>query len=240
MARSLARDESARWGRWPDPSGTVRERFEDDSRAFWRRKRGQTTAAAPPMAPSRALGERDRGGPGRILRGSWPEPSGTIRERFEDVVAAEAPADQAGGPGDGAEPCAGRARPGGGLARSFREAGRNLRGRFENDSRTIRGRFGGGSAVRPRRRPRRWRGALRWASATGGNGGRILRGSWPDPSGKLAGSFGDDSRTSWRRKRRQTTPATSAMAPGGEQNRGGLWGAHCGRGRGGRAPGRNR
>ena len=176
-------------------------------------------AGGPVMARSRALGERDR-------RGSWPDPSGnlagtfgdgsrTVRGRFEGVWAAEAPSDQADGPGDGAEPCGGRARPEGTLAGSFGEPGRNLRGRFEDDSRTVRGRRGGGSAVSPGRRPRRWRGAVRSASATGGDPSRILRGSWPDPSGKLAESFGDDPRTSGRRKRGQTTPATSAMAPGG-------------------------
>ena len=174
-------------GRFENDSRMIRGRFEDGSRASGRRKRRQPRPAVPAMARSRALGERDR-------RGSWPDPSGnlagtfgdgsrTVRGRFEGVGAAEAPSDQADEPGDGAEPCAGRARPEGTLAGSLREAGRILRGRFEDDSRTVRGRRGGGSAVRPRRRPRRWRRA--------------------------------------------------------EQNRGGLWGSRCGRGRGDRAPGRN-
>ena len=139
------------------------------------------------MAPSRAVGERDRWG-------SWPDPSGklagtfgdgsrTVRGRFEGVGAAEAPSAQADEPRDGAEPCGRRARPEGTLAGSFGEAGRILAGRWPDASGTIRGRRGGGSAVRPRRRTRRWRRA--------------------------------------------------------EQNRVGLWGSHCGRGRGDRAPGRN-
>ena len=72
---------------------------------------------------------------------------------------------------------------GGKLAGSFREAGGKLagtlrdgsgtvRGRFEDDSRTIRGRRGGESAERPRWRPRRGRGVLRWARAPGGDPGR--------------------------------------------------------------------
>jgi hypothetical protein len=47
-------------GSWPKPSGTVRERFEDGSRAYWRRKRRQTRPASPAMARSRARGERER------------------------------------------------------------------------------------------------------------------------------------------------------------------------------------
>ena len=61
------------------------------------------------------------------------------------------------------------------------------------------------------------------AGASGGGGGRILAGSFRDPSGKLAGTFRDGSgtvrgrfevgsRAFWRRKRRQTAPATPAMA----------------------------
>lgn len=57
------------------------------------------------------------------------------------------------------------------------------RGRFEDGSRKGRGRGGGGSAVRPGRRSRRWRGALLGASA--GRWGR-----WPDPFGTPAESFG--------------------------------------------------
>jgi len=83
----------------------------------------------------------------------------------------------------------------GGLARSLREAGQILRGRFGDGSRTIRGRRGGGRAGGPRRPTGRGRRALRWASATGGDGGRILRGSWPEPSGTVRGRFGDGSRT---------------------------------------------
>ena len=67
------------------------------------------------------------GDPGRILPGSWPDPSGklagsfgdgsrTIRGRFEGLRAAKGPSAQAGGLGAGAEPCAGRARPEGALA----------------------------------------------------------------------------------------------------------------------------
>ena len=85
--------------RFEDGSRTIRERFEDDSRASGRRKRRQPRPANRAMALSRAVGERDRwerwpdpcgklagtfGEAGRILRGTWPEPSGTVRERFED------------------------------------------------------------------------------------------------------------------------------------------------------------
>jgi hypothetical protein len=38
------------------------------------------------------------------LAGSYRDGSGTIRGRFEGVLAAEAPKDRAGDPGDGAEP----------------------------------------------------------------------------------------------------------------------------------------
>jgi hypothetical protein len=81
------------------------------------------------------------------------------------------------------------------LAGSWPEPGGTVQGRFENDSRTVRGRRGGGNAVRPGRRPRRWRGARRGASASGGEGDRNLARSWPDPGENLAGRFGDDSRT---------------------------------------------
>ncbi len=137
-------------------------------------------------------------------------------------------------------------------AGSFGEAGRNLRGRFEDGSRA--------SGRRKRRQIRPTAHAMARSRALGE---RDRGGSWPDPSGnlagtfgdgsrtvrgrfegvwaaeapsaqadeprdgaepcgrrarpegKLAGRFGDDSRTSGRRKRGQTTPATSAMAPGG-------------------------
>jgi hypothetical protein len=42
------------------------------------------------------------------------------------------------------------------LAGTFRDGSGTVRGRFEDDSRTIRGYRGGGNAVRPGRRPRRW------------------------------------------------------------------------------------
>ena len=79
--------------------------------------------------------------------------------------------------------------PGGILPGSFREAGRNLRGRFEDDSRWVRGAPGGGCGVRPRQRPRRWRGGGRGASAVGGEPRRILAGSWPEPSGDGSGTI---------------------------------------------------
>ena len=169
------------------------------------------------MGRSLARGERERRGgwpdPGGNLAGSGRDGSRTIRGRFEGVGAAETRSDQAGDLGEGAEPGEGRARaegrgpdPGGKVAGTWREGGRNLagswpepggtvRGRFENDSRTVRGRRGGGNAVRPGRRPRRWRGARRGASASGGEGDRNLARSWPDPGENLAGRFGDDSRT---------------------------------------------
>ena len=71
-------------------------------------KRGQTRPATPAMARSRARGERARWGPWRDpsgkLAGTFGDGSRTIRGRFEGVLAAEAPSDQAGEPGDGAEP----------------------------------------------------------------------------------------------------------------------------------------
>ena len=61
------------------------------------------------------------------------------------------------------------------------------------------------------------------AGASGGGGGRILAGSFREAGRNLRGRFGDDSgtirgrfevgsRAFWRRKRRQTAPATPAMA----------------------------
>ena len=95
-------------GSWPEPSGTVRGRFGDGSRASWQQKRGQTRAATPAMARSRARGERARSGPWRDpsgkLAGSFRDGSRTIRGRFEGVLAAKARSDQGGDPGDGAEP----------------------------------------------------------------------------------------------------------------------------------------
>jgi hypothetical protein len=89
------------------------------------------------------------------------------------------------------------------VAGSFGEAGRNLQGRFGDDSRTVRGGFEGVLAAEAASgragRPRRWRRAGRGASAAGGDGGRILRGSWPEPSGTVRGRFEDGSR--WVRGR---------------------------------------
>jgi hypothetical protein len=164
-------------GSWPEPSGTVRERFEDGSR-WVRGAPGGGSAVRPGRRPRRwRRAVRGASAPGRdggrILRGRFENDSRTVRGR----PGGEARLDQAGDPGDGAEPGAGRARPVGTLAGSFREAGRNLQGRFEDDSRWVRGAPGGGSAVRPGRRPRRWRRAVRRGSATGGDGGRILSGT---------------------------------------------------------------
>jgi hypothetical protein len=230
MALRLSRGERARRVPWPDPSGTVRERFEDDSRASGRRKGRQPRPAAPALAPSLAWGDSDR-------RGSWPDPSGklagsfgdgsrTIRERFEDDSRAS-------GRRKGRQP--GPAAPA--LARSRALSERDRRGpwldpsgklavSFEDDSRTVRGPPGGERDVSPGPRPRRWRGAVRWASATGGNPGRILRGSWPDPSGTVRARFEDDSRASGRRKGRQPRPAPPALARSrawGDSDRRGSW-----------------
>jgi hypothetical protein len=93
------RGERDRRGRWPDPGeilpGSFREagrnlpgRFGDDSR--WVRGRfGGGSGVRPDRRPRRrrrALrGASATGGDGgRILQGSWPEPSGTVRGRFED------------------------------------------------------------------------------------------------------------------------------------------------------------
>ncbi len=108
-----------------------------------------------------------------------------------------------GDPGDGAEPGEGRARaegrgtePGGKLAGTWRDGSGTIRERFEDGSRTVRGCRGGGNAVRLGRRPRRWRGARRGASASGGGGagswrepGRNLAGTWRDGSGTIRGRF---------------------------------------------------
>ena len=121
--------------------------------------------------------------PRGTLAGSFGDGSGTIRGRFEDDsrtgrggfeggVAAEAPSDQAGEPGEGAEPWVGRARAVGRLAGSFGDGSGTLAGSFGNGSRTVRGRRGGGSGVRPGRRVGRGRRAWRWAVAPGGDPGR--------------------------------------------------------------------
>jgi hypothetical protein len=187
------------------------------------------------------------------LAGSFGDGSRTIRGGFEGRLVAEARLDQAGDPGDGAEPGAGRARPVGTLAGSFREAGRNLQGRFENDSRTVRGGFEGrlaaeapsaqvgdpGDGVEPcagRARP------VGTVAGSSGDGSRTIRGRFEGrpaaeapsaqvgdpgdgaepcdggarPVGTVAGSFRgrfeEGSRASGRRKRRQTRPAAPAMA----------------------------
>ena len=86
-----------------DGSGTIRGRFEDGSRAFWRRKRGQAAPVNRARGASRHIGRlKNR----RSVAG--------VR-RFR------------GGRGRwGREP-----GPGGIVPGSFREAGRNLAGRFE-------------------------------------------------------------------------------------------------------------
>jgi hypothetical protein len=145
------------------------------------------------------------GGGGRILARSFRDPSGTlagtfrdgsgtIRGGFEGVLAAEAASDQTGGPGDGAEPCEGRARPEGTVAGSFREAGRNLPGRFGDGSRTVRGGFEGvlaaeaasdlagdpGDAGEPGEPAnRRLENRRSVAGARRFRGGRERRGPWP-------------------------------------------------------------
>jgi hypothetical protein len=165
MARSLPRGERARWGRWPDPSGKLAGSFGDGSRTIRGGFEGRLAAEVP---SGEAGGPRDgaepsegRARPVGTVAGTFGDGSGTVRGGFEGRRAAEAPSGQAGGPRDGAEPGEGRERPVGTVAGSFGEAGRNLRGRFEDDSRWIRGAPGGGSAVRPGRRPPRRRGARR-------------------------------------------------------------------------------
>ena len=137
--------------------------------------RGGARGAA--SSRSQGLGRRASGRPD-VRRPAWAgcDRSGILAGSFRDPSGKLA----------GSWPEAG-----GKLAGSWREAGRILAGRFEDGSRTIRGRRGGGRAVRPGRRPRRWRGARRGASASGGGGA----GSWRDPGRNLAGRFGDDSRT---------------------------------------------
>jgi hypothetical protein len=112
---------------------------------------------------------------------------------------------------------------------SFREAGRNLAGRFGDDSRTIRGRFEGvlaaearsgcagepGEGGEPAHRRLKTAAPLREfvdfaAGAGGGDGSLVLAGSFRDPSGKLAGTLRDGSGTFWRRKRGQTAPVNRA------------------------------
>ena len=85
--------------------------------------------------PGRKLAGSWREAGGKLV-GSWRDGSRTVRERFEDVGAAEGRSGQAGDPGDGAEPAEGRARPEGTLAGSWRDGSRTVRERFENDSRT--------------------------------------------------------------------------------------------------------
>ena len=82
-------------GRFGDGSRTIRGRFEDDSRTIRGRPGGEARSdhggdpgdgAQPGGGRARPVGTlagsfREAG---RILQGSWPEPSGTVRGRFED------------------------------------------------------------------------------------------------------------------------------------------------------------
>jgi hypothetical protein len=207
LARSF-RDPSGKLaGTFRDGSGTIRGGFEGvlAAEAASDQTGGPGDGAEP--CEGRARPEGTVAGSfreaGRNLPGRFGDGSRTIRGGFEGVWAAEAASDPAGDPGDGAEPGEGRARPVGTVAGSFGEAGRNLQGRFGDDSRTVRGGFEGVLAAEAASgragRPRRWRRAGRGASAAGGDGGRILRGSWPEPSGTVRGRFEDDSR--WVRGR---------------------------------------
>jgi hypothetical protein len=115
------------------------------------------------------------------------------------------------------------------VAGSFGDAGRILAGRFGDVGAAAapsaqagapgEGVEPGGGRARPEGTPptaqtaaSRWR--LTHAGSLQDPSG-ILPGSWPDPSGTVRGRFEGDSRASGRRKRRQTTPATPARAPGG-------------------------
>ena len=134
------------WGkRWGTLAGSFREagrilagRFEgvgaaeapsDQAGAPGRWRRAGRWASAPGgchgAGPGRGVPLAHN--PRRILAGSFRDPSGklagsfrdgsrTIRGRFEGVLAAKAPLDHAGDPGEGAEPGAGRTRPEGALA----------------------------------------------------------------------------------------------------------------------------
>jgi hypothetical protein len=211
-AQSLARGERDRRGRWPDPSGklagtfrhgsgTIRGRFEDGSR--WVRGRfGGGSGVSPRRRPRRwrraGRGASATGGDaGRNPQGRFGDDSRTVRGGFEGVLAAEAAADPAGDPGDpgdGAEPGEGRARPVGTVAGSFGEAGRNLQGRFGDDSRTVRGGFEGVLAAEAASDPaggpgdpgapgepanRRLENRRSVAGARRFRGGRERRGPWP-------------------------------------------------------------
>jgi hypothetical protein len=120
----------AAWA-WCERWGKVAGSFGDAGRILAGRF-GDVGAAAAPSAQAGAPGEGVEPGGGRarpegtpptaqtaasrwrlthagslqdpsgILPGSWPDPSGTIRGRFEGVWAAKAPSDHAGDPGEGA------------------------------------------------------------------------------------------------------------------------------------------
>jgi hypothetical protein len=224
-------------GLWPDPCGKLAGSFGDGSRTIRGGFEGRLVAEArldqagdpgdgaePGAGRARPVGTlagsfREAG---RNLQGRFENDSRTVRGGFEGRLAAEAPSAQVGDPGDGVEPCAGRARPVGTVAGSSGDGSRTIRGRFEDGSRAS----GRGSAVRPGRRPRRWRGAGRGASAPGRDPGRIFQGSWPEPSGTVRGRFEVGSRGARRRKRRPPRSATPAMAPSratGERDRWGRW-----------------
>ncbi len=100
--------------------------------------------------------------------GTWSDPSGTVRGRRGGGRGQTCPETPAMAPSR----ARGKRAQRGTLARSLRDPCGKLAGTLRDGSRTIRGLRGGGSAVRPSRRPRRWRGTLRCASALGGCAGR--------------------------------------------------------------------
>ena len=81
-------------------------------------------------------------------------------------------------------------------------------GTWSDPSGTVRGRRGGGRGQTCPETPAMAPSRARGKRAQRGTLARSLR----EAGRNLAGRFEDDSRASWRRKRRQTKPATSAMA----------------------------
>jgi len=213
-------------------AGSFRGRFENDSRTIRGGFEGRLVAEAP---SGQAGGPRDGAEPGEgrerpvgTVAGSSGDGSRTIRGRFE--VGSRGAWRRKRRQARPAAPAMAWSRARGESARwgswpdPSVDGSRTIRGRFEDDSRWVRGAPGGGSAVRPGRRPREGAEPGEGRERPVGKLAGSFRGRFENDSGTVRGRFEVGSRGAWWRKRRQARPAAPAMARSLARDESARWG----------------